>query len=208
MESCCLASTEPYSVHRKYPPARQKDPKYQIYFCIMSWTNSLSVMSLLASPNGRLKRRRTHSQFVHHHLDRPLWSSHQPRHLSVSRRWRSWRDGVRLQRWNRCCHDRRPNWAVSLLSSFCLTDLPTLNASLISSSESVSFIFLAIIVRNSGNPLNSKSQSLHRGVHTWEINGAIVISVNLVDHILQLRLRGVLAEGSHNSSEFLGSDLS
>ena len=43
---------------------------------------------------------------------------------------------------------------------------------------------------------------------TWEVNGAIVISVNLVDHILQLGLGRVLAKGSHDGAQLLGSDLS
>lgn len=62
----------------------------------------------------------------------------------------------------------------------------TLNASLISSSESVSFIFRAIIVRNS-----AEHQRLDQNIlvlaHTREINRAVVISVDLVDHILKLR---------------------
>lgn len=44
-------------------------------------------------------------------------------------------------------------------------------------------------------------------VHTWEVNGAVVVGVNLVDHILELRLAGVLAEGSHDGAQFLGCDL-
>ncbi len=83
----------------------------------------------------------------------------------------------------------------------------TLNASLISSSESVSFIFRAIIVRNS-----AEHQRLDQNIlvlaHTREINGAVVISVDLVDHILKLRFGRILAKRSHDSSQLLGSDLS
>lgn len=42
---------------------------------------------------------------------------------------------------------------------------------------------------------------------TREVDGAVVVSVNLVDHILKFRLGGVLAEGSHDSAQLLGSDL-
>jgi hypothetical protein len=45
-------------------------------------------------------------------------------------------------------------------------------------------------------------------VFTWEVDGAVVVGVNLVDHVLQLRLRWVLAQGSHDSSKLLGGDLS
>ena len=43
--------------------------------------------------------------------------------------------------------------------------------------------------------------------HTREINGAVVVSVNLVDHVLQLRLGGVLAQRAHNGTQLLGGDL-
>ena len=36
--------------------------------------------------------------------------------------------------------------------------------------------------------------------HTWEINGAIVISINLVDHILQLGLGRVLPKRPHDGA--------
>lgn len=42
---------------------------------------------------------------------------------------------------------------------------------------------------------------------TREINGAVVVGIDLVDHILKLRLRGVLAEGAHDGAELLGGDL-
>ena len=43
--------------------------------------------------------------------------------------------------------------------------------------------------------------------HTREINGAIVVGVHLIDHVLQLRLAGILAEGAHDSSQFFGGNL-
>jgi hypothetical protein len=43
---------------------------------------------------------------------------------------------------------------------------------------------------------------------TREVNGAIVVGVDLVDHILQFRLGRVLAQGAHDGAEFFGGDLS
>jgi hypothetical protein len=45
-------------------------------------------------------------------------------------------------------------------------------------------------------------------VITWEIDCAIVVSIHLIDHVLQFRLAGILSKGAHNSSELLGGDLS
>jgi len=42
---------------------------------------------------------------------------------------------------------------------------------------------------------------------TREVNGAVVISVNLVDHILKLGFGGILAEGTHDGAEFFRGDL-
>lgn len=51
--------------------------------------------------------------------------------------------------------------------------------------------------------------SRHVGLeHTREVDGAVVISIDLVDHILQLRFGRVLTQGSHNGAELLGGDLS
>lgn len=44
-------------------------------------------------------------------------------------------------------------------------------------------------------------------MYTREVDGAIVVGVHLVDHILQLRLAGVLAERAHDGAQFLGGDL-
>jgi hypothetical protein len=43
---------------------------------------------------------------------------------------------------------------------------------------------------------------------TWEINRAIVVGVNFIDHVLQFRFRRILAKRSHDSAQLLGSDLS
>lgn len=87
----------------------------------------------------------------------------------------------------------------------------TLKASRISSSESVSFIFLAIIVRNSvsfvshttGFPCNGGLVMLRTG----EVNGSIVVGIDFVDHVLKLRLGRVLAKRAHHRAQLLGSDL-
>lgn len=45
------------------------------------------------------------------------------------------------------------------------------------------------------------------GGRTREVNGAVVVGIDLVDHVLELRLAGVLAERAHDSAELLGGDL-
>jgi hypothetical protein len=42
---------------------------------------------------------------------------------------------------------------------------------------------------------------------TGKVNRAIVVGVNLVDHVLELGLAGVLAEGAHDGAQLLGGDL-
>jgi hypothetical protein len=88
----------------------------------------------------------------------------------------------------------------------------TLKASRISSSESVSFIFLAIRVRNSGKsmvPLPSAStcgkRQNQRSCHIMTLASEHV-DYDLVDHILELSLSWVLSQGSHNGTQLLGSD--
>lgn len=44
-------------------------------------------------------------------------------------------------------------------------------------------------------------------LRTRKVDGAVVVSVNLVDHVLKLRLGGVLAERAHNGTELLGGNL-
>jgi len=44
--------------------------------------------------------------------------------------------------------------------------------------------------------------------NTGEVDGAVVVGVNLVDHVLQLGLGGVLAQRAHDGSKLLGGDLS
>jgi hypothetical protein len=42
--------------------------------------------------------------------------------------------------------------------------------------------------------------------HLREIDGAGAIGVDLIDHVLELGLGGVLAEGAHNCPQLLGGD--
>merc|ERR1712117_338101 len=46
----------------------------------------------------------------------------------------------------------------------------------------------------------------HEGEELWEINGSVTISIDLIDHILELSLSWVLSERSHDSSELFGGD--
>jgi hypothetical protein len=43
---------------------------------------------------------------------------------------------------------------------------------------------------------------------TWKVDRAIVISINLVDHVLQFGLGRVLTKRSHDGTQLLGGDLS
>ncbi len=43
---------------------------------------------------------------------------------------------------------------------------------------------------------------------TGEINGAVVVGVDFIDHVLQFRFGRVLAEGAHDGAEFFSGDLS
>lgn len=49
--------------------------------------------------------------------------------------------------------------------------------------------------------------AVDRLCHTREIDCAVVVSVDLVDHVLQFGFGGVLAEGTHDGAQFLGCDL-
>jgi hypothetical protein len=42
---------------------------------------------------------------------------------------------------------------------------------------------------------------------TREVSGAVVVGIDLVDHVLKLRLGGVLSQGPHDSAQLLGGDL-
>ena len=46
----------------------------------------------------------------------------------------------------------------------------------------------------------------HHGKELREINGAIAISIDLIDHVLELGLSGVLAKGAHDGAQLLGGD--
>lgn len=48
--------------------------------------------------------------------------------------------------------------------------------------------------------------SCHEVQELGEVDGAVAISINLVDHVLQLCLSWVLPEGSHDSAELLRCD--
>jgi hypothetical protein len=45
-------------------------------------------------------------------------------------------------------------------------------------------------------------------VFTREIDHAVVVGVDLVDHVLELRLGGVLSQTPHHGPQLLGGDLS
>jgi len=44
------------------------------------------------------------------------------------------------------------------------------------------------------------------GNHLREVNGARAIGIDLIDHVLELSLGRVLAEGTHDGSKLLGGD--
>lgn len=44
-------------------------------------------------------------------------------------------------------------------------------------------------------------------MHTGKVDGAVVVGIDLVDHVLQLGLGGVLAKRAHDGAELLGGDL-
>merc|ERR1712141_250733 len=46
----------------------------------------------------------------------------------------------------------------------------------------------------------------HHGEELWEVDGAVAIGVDLVDHVLQLRLCRVLSQRPHHRAELLGGD--
>ena len=41
---------------------------------------------------------------------------------------------------------------------------------------------------------------------TWEVNRSIVVRINLIDHVLELRLAWVLTQGSHDSAQLFARD--
>merc|ERR1712100_267667 len=46
----------------------------------------------------------------------------------------------------------------------------------------------------------------HQREELGEIDGTVAVGVDLVDHVLELGLRGVLAEGPHDGAQLLGGD--
>lgn len=95
----------------------------------------------------------------------------------------------------------------------------TLNASLISSSLSTSRSLRAMSPMNwwsGGVRVFGKKRQMMGGTRTHhcrrastdlcEVYGSVAVGVNLVDHVLELSLGGVLAEGAHDSAELLDGD--
>lgn len=64
------------------------------------------------------------------------------------------------------------------------------------------------MVRNSGRESQYTTERALVAADTREIDGAVVVGVNLIDHILQFRLGRVLAQRSHHRSQLFGGDLS
>ena len=46
----------------------------------------------------------------------------------------------------------------------------------------------------------------HHGEELGEVDGAVAVGVDLVDHVHELGLGGVLAQGSHDGAKLLGGD--
>ena len=44
-------------------------------------------------------------------------------------------------------------------------------------------------------------------LRTGEVDGPIVVGIDLVDHVLELRLGRILTKRAHHSAQLLGSDL-
>ena len=84
-------------------------------------------------------------------------------------------------------------------NQYLLRDKKIWFCTLISSSESVSFIFLAIIVRNSKETVSYSFAEQSNLGPTREVNGAIVVCIDLVDHVLKFGLAWILAQRPHDS---------
>lgn len=117
-----------------------------------------------------------HNWWTHPHRYRPPWSFHQPLHQLIFIPNLSSRVSILRLKWTHCRLCRKL-WMPLLVPPRC---------------QCPSFFY-----------------NLMTGVpgHQWEklreIDGAISVSIDLVDHVLQLGFRGVLSEWSHNSSQFL-----
>lgn len=65
------------------------------------------------------------------------------------------------------------------------------------------------MVRNSRTRLAGRPMvQQRRQDRTREIDGSVVVGVDLVDHVLELRLGGVLSQTPHDGTQLLGGDLS
>src|ERR1700753_3430223 len=47
----------------------------------------------------------------------------------------------------------------------------------------------------------------HVGQELQKVDGAVSVEINLVDHVLELSLRGVQSQGTHDSPKLLACDL-
>lgn len=88
----------------------------------------------------------------------------------------------------------------------------TLKASFSSSSESESCIEEASQAEAQGRVhcgVRTASHlhfSSHKVQKLWEVDGTVAVSIDLVDHILQLCLSGILAKRAHDSAKLFGGD--
>ena len=46
----------------------------------------------------------------------------------------------------------------------------------------------------------------HHGQELWKVDGAVSIGISFVDHVLEVSLRGVLSQGSHDSPKLHDGD--
>lgn len=183
-------------------------------------------------PTNRELYTNLHSWPVHPHQCLLLWSFHPPLHQSTSHQGLS-SHGAAQQHWCSHSHPEKSGQSVSSpsyklqcictlerLDAFTLSK--TRNASLISSSLSVSFIFLAIMVRNSGKSivpfpekkfLRSSTFELLTSstvtVNCWKplrFDRVLTISIHFIDHVLQFCLCGILAQRAHDCAQLFGCD--
>lgn len=46
----------------------------------------------------------------------------------------------------------------------------------------------------------------HEHEELWEVDGAVAVSVDLIDHVLKLSLSGILAQRAHDCAQFFRGD--
>jgi len=64
-------------------------------------------------------------------------------------------------------------------------------------SKGLSDLFLAIRVLH---------LSCHHGEELWKVDCTITVGVDLIDHVLELRLSGILSQRAHHSAQLFGGD--